>query len=98
MSDMLHIIPYPYFFGSESPKGAQEVTLYFCIFFFSNDRDACGIPDEKTKSVIITGGYKSQFQVMRYNLKGFMEEIRPMLTGRSSHGCAGYHQDEKLVS
>ena len=60
-------------------------------------RDACAIPDEKTQSVIITGGYQSQRSVKRYNLKGLVEKLPNMITKRQDHGCAGYQQDDKLV-
>ena len=60
-------------------------------------RDACAIPDEKTQSVIITGGYQSQRSVKRYNLKGLVEKLPNMMTKRQDHGCAGYQQDDKLV-
>ena len=75
------------------------LNIFLSIFFsiFSNDREACAIPDEKTESVIITGGYRSPRIVKRFNLKGFVENLPNMLTGRENHGCAGYHQDDRLV-
>jgi len=65
----------------------------------NNTNYACSIPDGE-KSVVITGGYNHMTlaTATRYNSDGYVENLPSMISGRYSHGCSGYYNDEdKLV-
>merc|ERR1712131_154249 len=66
----------------------------------NNTNYACSIPDGE-KSVVITGGYNHMTlaTATRYNSDGYVENLPSMISGRYSHGCSGYYNDEdKLVN
>ena len=52
------------------------------------------------ESVIITGAGKNQERmdrVLRYGLRGLIEELPHLLNPRKGHACAGYHKQENYV-
>lgn len=61
---------------------------------------SCGIPDDRTETLIVVGGQREiKFKVRRFGLSGFLENLPDMSIGRAQHGCGGYYNDDdKLVS
>jgi len=51
---------------------------------------SCGIPDQETDTIIITGGYPAQTRVSQYNRNGLVKNLPSLNTGRASHGCAQF--------
>ena len=73
----------------------------FSLLTICFHRHGCTIPDHENKSVIITGaGYKlgRWDRVLRYGLRGFIEELPSLINARRRHACAGYHKDGHFVS
>lgn len=53
---------------------------------------ACAINMGST--VIITGGYWSKRIVSEYNEAGFIKHLEPMQTGRYTHGCSYFENND----
>jgi len=55
-------------------------------------REACGIPDRDTDTIIVTGGVWSETEtrVSQYDKKGNMKNLPSLNTGRGGHGCAQF--------
>ena len=73
----------------------------FSLLTICFHRHGCTIPDHENKSVIITGaGYKlgRWDRVLKYGLRGFIEELPSLINARRRHACAGYHKDGHFVS
>ena len=59
---------------------------------------ACGIPDQETDSIIVTGGVRTQTRVSQYDRNGFVKNLASLNTGRDSHGCAQFTDNGVKVS
>ena len=57
-------------------------------------RNACAIADLTSDSVIVTGGYNTMHNVSRYDLLGWVEDLPPLLNGRTDHGCGAYMKED----
>jgi len=73
------------------PDGTQETA--FPLKY--DTRWACAIPQED--SVIVTGGLSTKTIVSVYNTEGWLEDLPPLNTGRSSHACTSYWSGERRV-
>jgi len=58
-----------------------------------NTQAACAISDEKTNTVIITGGDYTKRTVSRYGSAGHIEDLPSLNQGRRYHGCGAYTDD-----
>jgi len=56
--------------------------------------DACAIADQKSNSVVITGGGNSINAVSRYGLTSFIEDLPSLNAGRKWHGCGAYFRKD----
>ena len=43
---------------------------------------------------LLTGGYNSGETVSRYNINGWLEDLDNLNTGRDSHGCTQYTNND----
>ena len=72
------------------------ICSHFTSLIFSTRKfSACGISDEETGTVLITGGYngsesKSLTRVSRYNTTGWVEDIAELNIARANHACSSY--------
>ena len=72
------------------------MTFYFIQIELTKFRLACGIPDDTTDSIVITGGrtrghYNNPWNlVSRYDRNGFVEDLPRMNRNRMGHGCGHY--------
>ena len=86
---------------SHTVRESQGLTILTRLEVFSFVyRHGCTIPDVGQESVIITGAGKNQGRmdrVLRYGLRGFIEELPHLLNPRKGHACAGYHKQEHYV-
>ena len=62
------------------------------IFFL---RNACSLPDGDT--VVVTGGQYTQPEVSRYNENGFVETLPNLVTGRWTHSCSWFINDDRKM-
>eukprot|EP00091_Calanus_sinicus_P017868 TRINITY_DN3888_c0_g1_i2.p1 TRINITY_DN3888_c0_g1~~TRINITY_DN3888_c0_g1_i2.p1 ORF type:complete len:316 (-),score=66.45 TRINITY_DN3888_c0_g1_i2:89-1036(-) len=53
-------------------------------------RNACSMPDLKSDSIIVTGGYQTKQQVSRYDINGFVEDLPDLIVRRAYHSCGSY--------
>ena len=58
-------------------------------------RNPCSIPDGDT--VVVTGGQYTQPEVSRYNENGFIESLPNLLTGRWTHSCSWFINDDRKM-
>ena len=65
------------------------------IVYYSS---ACAIPDTVTDTVVVTGGVFTWTTVVRYGQQGWLEDLPPLITGRSYHACSSFKSGERLVS
>ena len=79
----------------EDGSSQQGFDLVERIFY------SCAIEDPKSGTVIITGGDDENgvgtTNVIRYGEQGFIENLPKMLSIRTSHGCAGYYDEDGMM-
>jgi len=80
--------------GWNSPKTSELVNGRDLSFPQQDIRRACGIVDTETDSVIVTGGFETPTNVLKYSLTGLIEELPTMNQGRQFHGCGSYKDEE----
>ena len=57
-----------------------------CVYYSA----ACAIEDPINQTVIIAGGWLTMTTVSVYGLKGWVEDLQPLNTGRFLHACSSY--------
>ena len=72
--------------GLYDSLGFLFLKFIVCVYYSR----ACAIEDPDTQTVVITGGDYTLTTVSVYGLKGWVEDLEALNTGRRSHACTSY--------
>jgi len=74
------------------PVAGEQAEPAFAMEYDTSN--ACAMADLTSDSVIVTGGYNTMHNVSRYDLLGWVEDLPPLLNGRTDHGCGAYMKED----